>query len=114
MTAKKTTSRPVAKVAAKEMKSEKKKVRSVAASGVSQVAPKKETAPKIATEASKLLKKEASTQDEKTIAGSVLAQTLENEKKRIKEMTLRGIAEKRRLEAEGGKTAKSAGKKPRK
>ncbi|MDD2487772.1 MAG: hypothetical protein PHS92_05395 [Candidatus Gracilibacteria bacterium] len=73
---KKATSKSVAKTASKELKSPKKIIRSVAGSGLSQVDKDKQTTSKIATKASKVLRKlTSSTKSEKKVAGSVLSQT---------------------------------------
>lgn len=70
----KKTHKPIAKIASKEMKSPKKD-KSVDASALVQVPPKKETSKKVATKASKELKSKTTSPKEKKVAGSVLSQT---------------------------------------
>ena len=70
----KKTSKPIAKIASKELKSTKKD-KSVDASALVQVQPKKETSKKVATKSSKELKNPTTPKKEKKVAGSVLSQT---------------------------------------
>ncbi len=73
----KKTSKSIAKIASKELKSNKKD-KSVDASVLVQVQPKKETSKKVATKASKELKNKTTPPKEKKVAGSVLSQTPKN------------------------------------
>lgn len=77
----KKTHKPIAKIASKEMKSPKKN-KSVDASALVQVQPKKETSKKVATKASKELKSKTISPKEKKVAGSVLSQTSKNKNKK--------------------------------
>lgn len=70
----KKTHKSIAKIASKELKSNKKD-KSVDASALVQVQPKKETSKKVATKASKELKSKATPPKEKKVAASVLSQT---------------------------------------
>lgn len=76
----KKTSRPITKIASKEMKSNKND-KSVDASVLVQVQPKKETSKKVAAKASKELKSKTTSPKEKKVAGSVLSQTSKKKKK---------------------------------
>lgn len=76
----KKTANPIAKIASKGMKSQKKD-KSVDASALVQVQPNKETWKKVATKSSKALKNPKTPMKEKKVAASVLSQT---QKKRVK------------------------------
>lgn len=73
-TNKKVTSKKVAKIASKEMKSPKKVIRSIAASDLTQVMPNRETSKKVAKKSAKVLSSETSTKKEKQISASTLSQ----------------------------------------
>lgn len=75
----KKTHKPIAKIASKELKSSKKE-KSVDASALVQVQPRKETSKKVATKASKELKSKTTSPREKKVAGSVLSQTPKKKK----------------------------------
>lgn len=75
----KKTHKPIAKIAAKELKSPKKE-KSVDASALVQVQPKKETSKKVAKKASKELKSKTISSKEKKVAASVLSQTPKKKK----------------------------------
>lgn len=77
----KKTSKPIAKIASKELKSTKKDT-SVDASALVQVQPKKETSKKVATKASKELQNPTTPKKEKKVAGSVLSQTSKKKAKK--------------------------------
>ena len=77
----KRTSKPIAKIASKELKSTKKD-KSVDASALVQVQPKKETSKKVATKSSKELKNPTTPKKEKKVAGSVLSQTSKKKTKK--------------------------------
>jgi hypothetical protein len=76
----KKTHKPIAKIASKGLKSNKKD-KSVDASALVQIQPKKETSKKVATKASKELKSKTTSQKEKKVAGSVLSQTPKKKKR---------------------------------
>lgn len=69
----KKTHKSIAKIASNELRSSKKD-KSVDASALVQIQPKKETSKKVATKASKELKSKTTSPKEKKVAGSVLSQ----------------------------------------
>ncbi len=77
----KKTHNPIAKIVSKGLKSSKKD-KSIDASTLVQVQPKKETSKKVATKASKELKNPRTPPKEKKVAGSVLSQTPKKLKKK--------------------------------
>lgn len=78
------TSKKVAKIAPKEMKSPKKVIRAIAASDLSQVVPNRETWKKVATKSAKVLPSKTATKKEKQISASTLSQTPSSNKKVVK------------------------------
>jgi hypothetical protein len=77
----KKTGKSVSKIASKEMKSSKKD-KSIDASALVQVQPKKETSKPVATKASRKLKSLDTPTKEKKVAGSVLSQTPKKKSKK--------------------------------